>query len=82
MTGRRSIQERVVDVIVHVTGYYEDDVTLDADLAGDLGCVELDIVEIVMELEDEFDFAIDEFRADEWRHVRDIVRYLEKEIGE
>ena len=80
--GRRSVQERVVDAIVAVTGRNEEDVTLDAVLSTDLAIVEIDLVEMVMLLEDEFDFAIDEDAADAWRHVRDVVRYLEKQIGE
>jgi acyl carrier protein len=81
MTGTRSIHQRVVDAIVTVTGFEESDVTPDADLRSDLGVVDLDLVEIVIELEQEFDFAIDEDAADDWTHVRDVVAYLEKEFG-
>lgn len=80
--GSRSVQERVVEAVVAVTGRDAEDVTLDAELAADLAVVELDLVEIVILLEDEFDFAIDEEAADEWKHVRDVVGYLEKQVGE
>ena len=75
------IGAQVVAIIGDVTGATPSEVTMDASLVHDLGFDELDLVELVMEIEQVFDFAIDEDRADGFVHVRDVVGYLQKEIG-
>jgi len=75
------IGAKVLDVLADVTGATPAEMTMDASLVHDLGCDSMDIVEIVMGLEDAFGFAIDEDKADAFVHVRDVVAYLQKEIG-
>ena len=41
---------------------------------------ELDMVEIVMEIEDEFDLSINDKKADKWKTVENILTYLYKEL--
>ena len=76
-----SIGALVIDVIGRVTGAAAADITMDAHLVTDLGCDELDQVELVMELEEAFGLAFDEETADGFTHVRDVCAYLQRELA-
>ncbi len=57
--------ERVTKIIVDRLGVDESKVTLEASFKDDLGADSLDVVELVMELEDEFDMEISDDDAEE-----------------
>jgi len=69
--------EQVRDVIVRELSVPENKVTENATFDGDLSADSLDVVELVMALEDEFDVEIPEDDAEQIRTVGDAVRYLE-----
>ena len=69
--------EKVRDVIVRELSVAEGKVTEEATFDGDLSADSLDVVELVMALEDEFDVEIPEEDAEKIRTVGDAVRYLE-----
>jgi acyl carrier protein len=74
--------EKVRDVIVRELSVPESKVTEEATFDGDLSADSLDVVELVMALEDEFDVEIPEDDAEKIRTVGDAVRYLEaKGVG-
>ena len=74
--------EKVRDVIVRELSVAESKVTEEATFDGDLSADSLDVVELVMALEDEFDVEIPEEDAEKIRTVGDAVRYLEaKGVG-
>ncbi|MCY7911849.1 acyl carrier protein, partial [Bacillus haynesii] len=58
--------ERVTKIIVDRLGVDEADVTLEASFKEDLGADSLDVVELVMELEDEFDMEISDEDAEKF----------------
>jgi len=70
--------ERVKEVIVRELSVPESKVTEAASFAGDLSADSLDVVELVMALEDEFDVEIPEEDAEKIQTVGDAVRYLEE----
>ena len=70
---------RVKEVIVRELVVPESQVTEDATFDGDLNADSLDVVELVMALEDEFDLEIPEEDAEQIKSVGDAVRYLEKQ---
>ncbi|HEY3398292.1 MAG TPA: acyl carrier protein [Armatimonadota bacterium] len=72
-----ALYEKVRDVIVRELSVPESKVTEDASFDGDLSADSLDVVELVMALEDEFDVEIPEEDAEKIRTVGDAVRYLE-----
>ena len=53
-----------------------ESITIDTDLIDDLGADSLDVVELIMSLEDDFDIRISDEDAAELRTVRRIVDYL------
>ena len=71
------IFDRVKEIIVEQLGVAEDAVTEQAAFIDDLGADSLDIVELIMALEEEYDleFAEDEVKA--MKSVKNIVDYIE-----
>ncbi len=68
--------ERVRKVIVEQLDVREEEVTPDATFTDDLGADSLDLVELVMAFEQEFDVSISEEEAEQVRTVADAVRLL------
>lgn len=73
-----TVLDRVTKVIVDRLGVEENEVKLEASFTGDLGADSLDVVELVMELEDEFDMEISDEDAEGMATVGDAVSYIEK----
>jgi len=71
------IFERVKDIIVEQLDVDESQVTLEASFAEDLDADSLDVVELVMELEDEFDLEIADEEAEKISTVGDAVEYID-----
>ncbi|MBX6352254.1 MAG: acyl carrier protein [Thermoflavifilum sp.] len=69
--------ERVKKIIVDRLQVDESKVTPDATFKDDLGADSLDIVELIMELEDEFDMEISDEEAEKISTVGDVVTYIE-----
>lgn len=69
--------ERVKKIIVDRLGVDESEVTLEASFKEDLGADSLDVVELVMELEDEFDLEISDEEAEKISRVGEVVSYIE-----
>jgi len=68
--------ERVKKIIVDQLGVDEDDVTMEASFIDDLGADSLDIVELIMALEEEFDLEIPDSEAEKIVTVGDAVEYI------
>ncbi len=75
-TGEPSIEERLKEMIIKQLGVSESAVTLESSFVNDLGADSLDIVELVMELEDEFDVNIPDEEAQKMQTVGDAVKYI------
>ena len=72
------IFEKVAAILAEQLDAEEDAITLDTSLVDDLGADSLDVVELVMTLEDEFDMEIPDEDITEVRTVGDVVKYLEE----
>jgi acyl carrier protein len=75
-TEEPSIEERLKEIIIKQFGEGEKPVTLETSYVNDLGADSLDIVELVMELEDEFDVSIPDEDAEKIQTVDDTVKYI------
>ncbi len=75
-TEEPSVEERLKEIIIKQFGEVEKPVTLETSFVNDLGADSLDIVELVMELEDEFDVSIPDEDAEKMQTVGDAVKYI------
>ena len=75
------IAERVKKIVVDNLGVDADKVTENASFIEDLGADSLDIVELVMEFEKEFNIDIPDEDAEKLRTVGDAINYLNTKIG-
>ncbi|MGQ9658231.1 MAG: acyl carrier protein [Fimbriimonadales bacterium] len=76
----QEIFERVQKVIVEQLGVDENAVTLGASFTDDFNADSLDLVELVMAFEQEFDVSISEEEAERVRTVADAVRLLSEKV--
>ncbi len=70
--------EKVKDTIVSTLGCSAEEVTLEANITDDLGADSLDAVEMSMALEEEFGMTIPDDELANFKTVKDIVDYIEK----
>ncbi|MDQ0860157.1 acyl carrier protein [Bacillus sp. V2I10] len=70
---------RVTKIIVDRLGVDEAEVKMEASFKDDLGADSLDVVELVMELEDEFDMEISDEDAETITTVGDAVNYIQSQ---
>lgn len=71
------IATKVKAIIVDKLGVDEKDVTMEASFTNDLGADSLDTVELIMDLEKEFDITIPDEDAEKIVTVGDAVNYIE-----
>lgn len=77
-TKEPSIEKRLKEIIIKQLGTNNKPVTLESSFMDDLDADSLDIVELVMELEDEFDMNIPDEDAQKMQTVGDAVNYIKK----
>ncbi len=68
--------EKVKKIIVEQLGVEEEEVNMDSSFIDDLGADSLDIVELIMALEEEFDIEIPDSEAEKIATVGDAVDYI------
>jgi len=68
--------EKVKKIIVEQLGVEEDEITMESSFIDDLGADSLDIVELIMALEEEFDLEIPDSEAEKISTVGDAVDYI------
>jgi acyl carrier protein len=71
------IFEKVKAIIIDQLDVDEEKVTLSANIQDDLGADSLDVVDLVMSFEDEFDMEIPDDQVENIKVVEDIVKYIE-----
>ena len=73
--------DKVKEIIVRELGVERDKLTDNASFIDDLGADSLDIVELVMEFEKEFNIDIPDEEAEKLRTVGDAIAYLNEKVG-
>ena len=72
-----SVEEKVKHIIVEQLGVDEDEVKPDASFVDDLGADSLDVVELVMALEEEFEMEISDEDAEKLATVKQAIEYIQ-----
>jgi acyl carrier protein len=70
--------EKVKSILVEELDLDADEVTLESKIKEDLGADSLDMVDLIMSIEDEFDVKVAESDAASIQTVGDIVNYIEQ----
>ena len=70
--------ERVQAIVVDRLGVEADQVVESAEFIGDLDADSLDLVEVIMAMEQEFDLEIKDKDAEKIRSVGDAVKYIDE----
>ena len=73
--------EKVKGIIVEQLGVSDSAVTMEASFIDDLGADSLDIVELIMALEEEFDIEIPDADAEKVVTVNDVVDYIKDHVA-
>lgn len=72
--------EKVRDLLSNQLNVEEAKVTLESNIATDLGADSLDVFEILMGLEEEFNITIPDEKVNEIKTVGDLVKFIDEEI--
>ena len=71
-----SLEDRVAEIIVEQLGVSREEVVPQASFIDDLGADSLDIVELVMAMEEEFEVEIPDEEAENIKTVGDAINYI------
>ena len=72
-----SVPERVIDIVAEQLGVDKDKINEATSFVNDLGADSLDTVELVMELEEEFDINIPDDAAEKIQTVGQAIEFIE-----
>ena len=73
--------ETVKKILVEQLGVSEDRVTMEANIVEDLEADSLSVMQIIMEMEEEFGLTVEDDDVNNLRTVGDIVKYCEEKVG-
>jgi acyl carrier protein len=76
-----ALEERVAEIIVEQLGVSRNEVVAEASFIDDLGADSLDIVELVMAMEEEFDIEITDEDAEKIQTIGAAIAYLKGKLG-
>jgi acyl carrier protein len=71
-----SLEQKVAEIIVEQLGVSPEEIEPEASFMDDLGADSLDIVELVMAMEEEFDIEIPDDDASRIERIRDAISYI------
>lgn len=75
-----TVENHIKEIIIEKLGINKDKVIPQAEIINDLGADSLDVVELIMALEDEFDLDIPDEDAEKLKTVKLIVDYVESKV--
>ena len=76
----KATDRKIKEIVAEQLGLESKEVALDASFVDDLGADSLDIVELIMALEEEFDLEIPDEDAEKIVSVKDAIEYVKKQV--
>jgi acyl carrier protein len=77
---QEKVESRLKEIIAEQLGISEDEIVPEASFIEDLGADSLDIVELIMALEEEFDIQISDEEAEKIQTVQDAINFIMENI--
>lgn len=74
------VQDKVIELFAEQLGRQPEQIAPDADLVEDLGVDSLDMAELVMAIEEEFDIKIEDEEAPQFKTIGQVVSFIEKMV--
>jgi acyl carrier protein len=75
------VLEKIKAIMAEQFDIEEDDITTETKIADDLGADSLDVVDLLMLIEDEFEVEIPDEEVDNISTVGDLISYIEKNMA-
>jgi len=76
-----SVLEKIREIVSEQLDVSQEEITPEASFVDDLGADSLDLTELIMAMEDEFDLEIDDEEAQKLRTVQDAIKYIESKTA-
>jgi acyl carrier protein len=70
------LEERVIEIIMEQLGVTREECVPEASFIDDLGADSLDLVELIMEMEENFGMQISDEELEKIRTIKDVIDYL------
>lgn len=80
MADVEQITKRLKEIIAEQLGISEEEIVPEASFVDDLGADSLDLVELIMALEEEFDMEISDEDAEKIQTVQDAINYIAQRV--
>ena len=74
------VYEKIVDILAEQFGEKAESITPDTLIIDDLGADSLDVVDLIMSVEDEFEIEVPDEAAETIKTVADFVKFVEDRI--
>ena len=71
--------EKIKSILADQFDADEDAITMETDISADLGADSLDVVELIMSIEDEFEIQVPDDKLEDVKTVGDIVNYIQSQ---
>ena len=81
MSTERSIEDKLKDIIVDKLGIERKDILPESNFRNDLGADSLDTVELIMEVDKEFNISIPDDEMEKINTVQDVITLIEKKVN-
>ena len=81
MADKNAIAERIIEIVAEKMDKPKEEIAPEKSFVNDLGADSLDTVELMMDIEDEFDVSIPEEEAQKIVTIGDAIKYVQEHVG-
>ena len=81
MADQNTIAERIIEIVAEKMDKPKEEIAPEKSFVNDLGADSLDTVELMMDIEDEFDVSIPEEEAQKIVTIGDAIKYVQEHAG-
>lgn len=79
MTNTKTIFDRVI-TIMSEKDIDVSEITLETSLKKDMGLDSLDLIDLTMEIEREYNFVISDQEVEKWETLGDVIKYIQNKL--